>query len=42
MQSRNVPSYKFSKEGDGFSNLTDEEFKKSVLAKNCFRGDVFS
>jgi anthranilate synthase component 1 len=27
--------YKFSKEGEGFSNLTDEEFKHNVaLAKN--------
>jgi anthranilate synthase component 1 len=44
MQSRNVPSYKFSKVGDGFSNLTDEEFKHNVaLAKNIVSaGDVFS
>ncbi len=43
LQSRNIASYKFNKEGDGFSNLTDEEFKSNVmLAKNhCFRGDVF-
>jgi anthranilate synthase component 1 len=43
MQSRNVPSYKFSKVGDGFSNLTDEEFKNNVALakKHCFRGDVF-
>ena len=43
MQSRNVPSYKFSKVGDGFSNLTDEEFKHNVALakKHCFRGDVF-
>ncbi|MFC5682998.1 anthranilate synthase component I family protein [Flavobacterium sp. MAHUQ-51] len=43
MQSRNIPSYKFTKEGDGFSNLTDEEFKHNVALakKHCFRGDVF-
>jgi anthranilate synthase component 1 len=36
-------SYKFSKEGEGFSNLTDEEFKHNVALakKHCFRGDVF-
>jgi anthranilate synthase component 1 len=35
---------KFSKVGDGFSNLTDEEFKHNVALKkkHCFRGDVFS
>ena len=34
LQSRNIASYKFSKEGKGFSNLTDEEFKHNVaLAK---------
>ncbi len=43
MQSRNIPSYKFTKEGEGFSNLTDEEFKHNVALakKHCFRGDVF-
>ncbi|HTG66023.1 MAG TPA: anthranilate synthase component I family protein [Flavobacterium sp.] len=43
MQSRNIPSYKFTKEGEGFSNLTDEEFKQNVdlAKKHCFRGDVF-
>ena len=43
MQSRNIASYKFSKEGEGFSNLTDEEFKHNVALakKHCFRGDVF-
>nr|WP_288832620.1 anthranilate synthase component I family protein [uncultured Flavobacterium sp.] len=43
MQSRNIPSYKFTKEGEGFSNLTDEEFKQNVALakKHCFRGDVF-
>jgi anthranilate synthase component 1 len=30
-----MPSYKFTKEGEGFSNLTDAEFKHNVaLAKN--------
>ena len=34
LQSRNIASYQFSKEGEGFSNLTDEEFKHNVaLAK---------
>jgi anthranilate synthase component 1 len=34
---RNIASYKFSKEGEGFSNLTDEEFKHNVaLKKHCF------
>jgi len=43
MQSRNIPSYKFLKEGEGYSNLTDEEFKQNVALakKHCFRGDVF-
>lgn len=43
LQSRNIASYKFSKEGEGFSNLTDEEFKHNVTLakKHCFRGDVF-
>ena len=43
MQSRNVPSYKFTKEGEGFSNLTDAEFKHNVALakKHCYRGDVF-
>ena len=43
LQSRNMASYKFSKEGEGFSNLTDEEFRQNVALakKHCFRGDVF-
>jgi anthranilate synthase component 1 len=43
LQSRNIASYKFTKEGEGFSNLTDEEFKHNVglAKKHCFRGDVF-
>ena len=43
LQSRNIASYKFSKEGDGSSNLTDSEFKENVALakKHCFRGDVF-
>jgi anthranilate/para-aminobenzoate synthase component I len=28
-------------EGEGFSNLTDEEFKHNVALAHCFRGDVF-
>jgi anthranilate synthase component 1 len=43
LQSRNIASYKFTKEGEGFSNLTDEEFKANVALakKHCYRGDVF-
>ena len=43
LQSRNIASYKFTKEGAGFSNLTDTEFKHNVALakKHCFRGDVF-
>lgn len=43
LQSRNIASYKFSKDGQGQSNLTDEEFKHNVALakKHCFRGDVF-
>ncbi len=43
LQSRNIATYKFAKEGEGFSNLTDEEFKHNVALakKHCFRGDVF-
>ncbi|WP_348800260.1 anthranilate synthase component I family protein [Flavobacterium adhaerens] len=43
MQSRNIASYKFTKEGEGSSNLTDEEFKHNVALakKHCHRGDVF-
>lgn len=43
LQSRNIPSYKFYKDGEGFSNLTDDEFKHNVALakKHCFRGDVF-
>jgi anthranilate synthase component I len=43
LQSRNIATYKFSKDGDGFSNLTDVEFKQNVALakKHCYRGDVF-
>lgn len=43
LQSRNIASYKFSKKGDGFSNLTDDQFMHNVALakKHCFRGDVF-
>lgn len=43
LQSRNIASYRFTKEGEGFSNLTDEEFKHNVALakKHCYRGDVF-
>jgi anthranilate synthase component 1 len=43
LQSRNIASYKFKKEGEGFSNLTDVNFKANVALakKHCHRGDVF-
>ena len=43
LQSRNIASYKFSRDGEGSSNLTDEEFKQNVALakKHCHRGDVF-
>ncbi len=43
LQSRNIANYKFAKEGEGFSNLTDDEFRSNVelAKKHCFRGDVF-
>lgn len=43
LQSRDIASYKFSKESEGFSNLTDDEFKHNVALakKHCYRGDVF-
>ena len=43
LQSRNIASYSFIKDGEGFSNLTDEEFKHNVALakKHCYRGDVF-
>jgi anthranilate synthase component 1 len=43
LQSRNIASYKFTREGEGKSNLTDEEFKSNVALakKHCHRGDVF-
>lgn len=43
LQSRNIASYKFTRDGEGSSNLTDEEFKHNVALakKHCHRGDVF-
>lgn len=43
LQSRNIASYKFSTDGDGYSNLTDADFKINVALakKHCQRGDVF-
>ncbi len=43
LQSRNISSYKFQKNGHGFSNLTDGDFKENVeiAKKHCMRGDVF-
>ena len=39
LQSRNIASYKFSRDGEGSSNLTDEEFKHNVALakKHCQR-----
>ncbi|MCG9790916.1 anthranilate synthase component I family protein [Flavobacterium algicola] len=43
LQTRNLATYSFSRDGEGYSNLTDEEFKQNVALakKHCFRGDVF-
>ncbi len=43
LQSKNFATYNFSKTGAPVSNLTDEEYKKSVeyAKKHCYRGDVF-
>lgn len=43
IQSKNFASYSFSKEGESFSNLTDDDFKNNVVLakKHCQRGDVF-
>jgi anthranilate synthase component 1 len=43
LQSRNIASYKFARNGEGSSNLTDDEFKHNVALakKHCHRGDVF-
>lgn len=42
LQSKNFASYTFSKNGAGFSNLTDQEYKDNVMLakKHCQRGDV--
>ncbi len=43
LQSQNISQYKFKKDNQGFSNLTDDEFKQNVAAaiEHCMRGDVF-
>lgn len=43
LQSKNIPTYHFSKESEAVSNLTDAEFKENVAIakKHCHRGDVF-
>lgn len=43
LQSKNIPSYHFSKQSEAVSNLTDAEFKENVAVakKHCHRGDVF-
>ncbi|MDP2060055.1 MAG: anthranilate synthase component I family protein [Flavobacteriaceae bacterium] len=43
LQSKNIPTYHFSKQGEAVSNLSDEEFKENVAVakKHCHRGNVF-
>jgi anthranilate synthase component 1 len=43
LQSKNFASFSFTKSGDGYSNLTDNQFKDyvSLAKKHCHRGDVF-
>lgn len=43
LQQKNFSSYRFSKENQPVSNLTDQEFKENVelAKKHCYRGDVF-
>ncbi|MET0759978.1 MAG: anthranilate synthase component I family protein [Flavobacterium sp.] len=43
LQTRNFASYRFSKEGNSVSNLSDDDFKTNVTLakKHCYRGDVF-
>ena len=43
LQTRNLPSYQFRKDGNSKSNLTDADFLENVTLakKHCHRGDVF-
>ena len=43
LQTKTFASYRFTKEGNSDSNLTDVEFKSNVALakKHCHRGDVF-
>ncbi|GEP50783.1 anthranilate synthase component I [Flavobacterium noncentrifugens] len=43
LQTRNLPSYQFRKDGNATSNLTDTKFLENVVLakKHCHRGDVF-
>jgi len=43
LQTKTFASYRFTKEGNSISNLTDTEFKSNVglAKKHCHRGDVF-
>lgn len=43
LQVKNFASFSFSKVGQSYSNLSDEDFKKHVALakKHCHRGDVF-
>jgi len=43
INNRNIPSYRFQRQGEESSNYTDDEFM-DILSKgrdHCFRGDVF-
>ena len=43
LQTKTFASYRFTKEGNSVSNLTDAEFKSNVTLakKHCHRGDIF-
>ena len=43
LQSRNIPSYSFQKEGEKTSNISDEDFKNNITLgkKHCKLGNVF-
>lgn len=43
LQAKNFASFSFTKSKDGYSNLTDDQFKEYVTLakKHCHRGDVF-
>lgn len=43
INNRNIPSYRFQRDGDEGSNYTDEEFLEIIRKgqEHCYRGDVF-